>query len=376
MKYFAYSEEKEKGGILMKKIVSILVLSLMLVGNTFAADAVKVNAFGKVLKSDAPILILDNVTYVPVRMISDGLGFNVSWDNKTQTITIEGKDIVDNSKVIVACKINSPQAKVTKNGETSNKPIGANESISAKLIEGSNFLPLRFIADQFGLQTTLRIDTIYLQKPGDQVPNEERVVYVYKRTTYGTQSVYSSKLSESMTPIRVKYGMHTYLSNNQEEYDYVMKVVEDMFEFKGNAGKAYKQTLEEWNDPKVRDWNRAMHKRQFGEISDEYLCELYKIESACWSARRHKGSATQPGVDSAYEMLTTGEGDCTADAMLSLAVLDVMGYNVKTVANDSQKHEWVAVQVNGEWLHIPGPALMKNQAYNRVTSRDTFNNAR
>lgn len=360
----------------MKKALSILILSLTLGVNTFAMDIIQMNALGKIVQSDLHPVVLDNVTYVPVKMISDGLGFNVAWNGKAQTFTIEGKNVVDNSHVVVECQLFSSMAKVTKNVEVVNKQIGSSSNISAKMIDGYNYLPLRFVADQFGLQTTLSFNTIYIQLPGEAVPKEERTVYVYPRTKYGTQSVFTSDASGTMAPIHVKHGMHTYLSNNQEEYDYVMKVVEEMFEFKGNAGLAYKERLEKWNDPKVREWNRAMHKRQFGEVSDDYLYELYKIESACWSARRHKGSANQPGVDSAYQMLTTGEGDCTADAMLSLAVLDTMGYNAKTVANDSQKHEWVAVQVNGEWLHIPGPALMKNQEYNRVTSYDTFNNAR
>lgn len=207
--------------------------------------------------------------------------------------------------------------------------------------------------------------------------NSTRVVYVTPRSSYGTQNVYD-KAGSGLTPIKVKYGRHTYLSNNQEEYDYVIKVVEDMLQFKGKAGQVYKKELEKWNDADTRDWAMGKFERQFGKISEDYAYELYKIESACYSAKMHKGASTENGIDSAYQLLTLGKGDCTADAMINLAVMDAMGYNAKTVANDSKKHEWVMIEVNGEWLHNYGAGFEKLSAhtYNRVTTPDTFNNAK
>lgn len=362
----------------MKKALGILVLSFMLGVNTFAAQPIKVNALGKVVKSSVNPITLDYVTYVPVRMISDGLGFNVSWDGKSQTFTIEGHDVVDNSKVVIECKLNSSQAKVTKDGKTSNKQISSNTMVAAKMIEGSNYLPLRFVADQFGLQTTLRIDTIYIQKPGETVPNEERVVYVYPRTKYGTQNVYSSNTTGTMTPIRVKYGMHTYLSNNQEEYDYVMNVVEKTLNFEGKTGQLYKELLVKWEDPDHRTRMMKKYTNSFPGISEEDAYELYKIEKASGAARINTGGTTKNGVDSAYELLSTGYGDCSADAMVNLAVMDAMGYNCKSVASREMNHEWVLVQVNGVWLQNYGAGLspFDMQRYDRVTSYDTFNNAR
>lgn len=213
--------------------------------------------------------------------------------------------------------------------------------------------------------------------PGDTVPKEERVVYVYPRTKYGTQSVFTSDASGTMAPIRVKYGMHTYLSNNQEEYDYVMNVVERTLNFEGHTGKLYKEALDKWNEP---DYRARMMKKyhSFPGISEDAAYELYKIETACLYTRLNNGSTTKNGVDSAYEKLSTGYGDCTADAMVNLAVMDAMGYNCKAVASRELVHEWVMVQVNGVWLQNYGAGLspFDEQRHDRVTSYDTFNNAR
>ncbi len=38
-----------------------------------------------------PMLINDSRTMVPIRAISEGFGFNVDWDNNTQTVTIYGR---------------------------------------------------------------------------------------------------------------------------------------------------------------------------------------------------------------------------------------------------------------------------------------------
>ena len=212
-------------------------------------------------------------------------------------------------------------------------------------------------------------------KPETPSNKEGRVVYVSPRSSNGTQSVYD-KPSSGLTPITVKYGRHTYLSNNQKEYDLVIGVVEDMLKFEGKAGKTYKEELDKWNDSDYKKQAMVKFKRAIGNISENEAYELFKIERACYSAKTHGGNSTQNGIDSAYELLTLGKGDCTASAMINMAVMDALGYNSKTVANDSQKHEWAMVKVNDEWLHMPSAGLRKTETYNRVTTLDTLNNAK
>lgn len=61
---------------------------------------------------------------------------------------------------------------------------------------------------------------------------------------------------------------------------------------------------------------------QFKGISEKDVYELFKIESARYSFRQNTGSLSEKG-DSAYKMLKQGNGDCTAEAMINLAVMDL-----------------------------------------------------
>ena len=200
-----------------------------------------------------------------------------------------------------------------------------------------------------------------------------RTVYVAPRGE--TQSVYD-KAGSGLTPITVKYGRHTYLSNNQKEYDYVMKAVEETLNFEGKSGKAYKEALDKWNtDAKLKKRIIAYYNRQ-GIKNEDKIFEMYKIESACTYARTFNGNKATNGINSAYELLTLGKGDCTADAMVNLAVMDALGYNAKVVASTEKNHEWVMVQIDGEWWYMYGAGLQKGGTdnYEYVTVKDTFNN--
>ena len=203
------------------------------------------------------------------------------------------------------------------------------------------------------------------------------VVYVAPRNTTGQQNVYD-KAGSGLTPITVKYGRHTYLSNNQEEYDFVMKVVEDTLNFKGKTGEYLKSRLTKYeNDAKLRKRVSLRLERQ-GVKDEDKLFEMYKIEVACDTVRNFGGNKAGDG-NAAYELLTTGVGDCTADAMINLAIMDAMGYNAKVVASDTDNHEWAMVQIDGEWWHLPSSGLTKNEHYDRyevVTVPDTFNNSK
>lgn len=55
-----------------------------------------------------------------------------------------------------------------------------------------------------------------------------------------------------------------------------------------------------------------------------------------------------------------------------------MGYNAKTIANDSQKHEWEMIEINGTWLHNYGAGFERLDVhyYNRITTPDTSNHAK
>ena len=198
------------------------------------------------------------------------------------------------------------------------------------------------------------------------------VVYVAPRDE--RQNVYD-KAGSGLTPITVKYGRHTYLSNNQEEYDFVMKVVEDTLNFEGKTGKEYKESIDRFkNDEKFKKRIMLKYSRE-GVTNEDKVFELYKIAEACRSVKMHKGSAVGD-YNSAYELMKYGKGDCTADAMINLAIMDAMGYNAKVVGSNTDNHEWAMVQIDGEWWHLPSSSLVRERPHEFTTVTDTFNNAK
>lgn len=202
--------------------------------------------------------------------------------------------------------------------------------------------------------------------------SDGRVVYVAPRDE--RQNVYD-KAGSGLTPITVKYGRHTYLSNNQEEYDYVMKVVEDTLNFKGKTGKEYKESIDRFkNDEKFKKRIMLKYSRE-GVTNEDKVFELYKIAEACRSVKMHKGSA-EGDYNSAYELMKYGKGDCTASAMINLAIMDAMGYNAKVVGSNTDNHEWAMVQIDGEWWNLPSSSLVRERPHEFTTVTDTFNNAK
>ncbi|MCP1307555.1 copper amine oxidase N-terminal domain-containing protein [Paenibacillus tyrfis] len=53
---------------------------------TIGSDEATVN--GKTVKLEKPAVLVDGVTYVPVRVVSEGLGAKVGWEQETQTVKI------------------------------------------------------------------------------------------------------------------------------------------------------------------------------------------------------------------------------------------------------------------------------------------------
>jgi Copper amine oxidase N-terminal domain len=59
-------------------------------GGVYASSAIKLIVNG--VQSKAEAKIINNSTYVPLRAAAEMLGAEVLWDNKTRTVTVNGKD--------------------------------------------------------------------------------------------------------------------------------------------------------------------------------------------------------------------------------------------------------------------------------------------
>lgn len=126
--------------MLMKKIL-LFLLSLCLLISVFpvlisADQTVKVVLNGNLVSFDVPPVIVEGRTLIPLRKISEELGYTVSWDDATRQIDISGGGhlitmIVNDTKVIA-----------------DGKEIILD--VPSMIIDGRTLVPVRFVIDSLG----------------------------------------------------------------------------------------------------------------------------------------------------------------------------------------------------------------------------------
>ncbi|MDR6725183.1 uncharacterized lipoprotein YddW (UPF0748 family) [Paenibacillus amylolyticus] len=124
-------------------LLLIFVLGLQTAGMTAQAAGQKeivINLDGQRLDSDvAPYIIPKvNVTMVPLRVISEGLGASVLWSQATRTVTIKKADSV------ISMTSGRQQATVD------NTVVGLDASVELK--QGRVMVPIRFVSENLGIR--------------------------------------------------------------------------------------------------------------------------------------------------------------------------------------------------------------------------------
>ena len=154
-----------------KKIISLLsalALTAYIVPCALADNNVKVYVNDTEMVTDAPIIIENNRTLVPVRAILEYLDYNVDWDGDAQKVTI-AKD-----ETTLHLTIGDTQATrdIIYNGNTHSykNPL----EVAPQIINDSTYIPLSDVANAFRLNITWDGDNrevhITQYKKGDLTP--------------------------------------------------------------------------------------------------------------------------------------------------------------------------------------------------------------
>lgn len=121
-----------------QKISSALILSLCLINGVSAAESlkeIKIEINGKSVVSDVAPFIDNDRTLVPIRVISENLGYSVNWDNQTRKVTVKNND--------KSIELTIGRKDVNVNGNKSSIDV-------APMIKNERtFVPLRFISESF-----------------------------------------------------------------------------------------------------------------------------------------------------------------------------------------------------------------------------------
>lgn len=141
----------------------VVVIGILLFAQTIHAETnreIQIYLDGKRIKSDVAPYIKPkvNLTMVPVRVISQGLGASVDWNQSKKTVTVR-KD----EKVLV---MKAGQTTATENGET------VSLEAPPELVRGRVMVPLRFIGERLGLEVKWNAANRWIQlisKPGQEL---------------------------------------------------------------------------------------------------------------------------------------------------------------------------------------------------------------
>ncbi|MDY2987832.1 MAG: copper amine oxidase N-terminal domain-containing protein [Peptoniphilus sp.] len=120
----------------MKRFL-IFCLALLIATPVFAKD-IKITLDGKEIKSDVSAYIENSRTLVPIRFISEKLGYEVKWNDETRVV-----NILDKNKTI-ELKLDSKDIKV--NGKD------LKMDVAPVIKKDRTFVPLRFVAEHMGLK--------------------------------------------------------------------------------------------------------------------------------------------------------------------------------------------------------------------------------
>lgn len=160
----------------MKKkiIIALLLFALIINIGTINAKAledreVKISINGKLVESDVAPFIKEGRTMVPIRLISETLGYDVDWDGDLFSVTVskwdDEKDIflglfvleIDSDLVVSYDleKLNKIFEDDIPTEEEIEEVMDKSAIISkidvpATIVNGRTFVPLRFIAEAMG----------------------------------------------------------------------------------------------------------------------------------------------------------------------------------------------------------------------------------
>ena len=142
----------------IKRLSLVLMLLISLIPNSIYAEEqpIKIWINGNYVNSDVSPIIENNRTLVPIRVVSENLGYNVIYYPENKSIHIAYLEIVNDVETkddsifnTFHMTIDNPIINVDnpKNATSSTKIL----DVAPKIINNRTFVPIRFLAEEMGL---------------------------------------------------------------------------------------------------------------------------------------------------------------------------------------------------------------------------------
>ncbi len=166
----------------MKKFFVIgMVLLLSILCVSIAQAETKVVLDGKKLTFDAPPIVEDGRTLVPLRVIFEALGASVQWDPVLESVTAtKGNTVI----------------KLFIQGQAYKNDVLVNLDVPTKLVNGRTMVPLRFVSETFGASVSwdAAAETVTITSAPTQPKQDSKDIYkdflTYENTKYDLRVKY------------------------------------------------------------------------------------------------------------------------------------------------------------------------------------------
>lgn len=135
-------KKMKKKNEISKILLLLLILSSLIFTGFKPQRDMKIYVNGHLIESDQPTLIIDNRTFVPIRVIAEDLGAKVDYKKEDMIVTIR------RDKTNILLTIGDDIARISSDVETRPAILDA----PAFLRNDRTYLPLRSISELFGMQ--------------------------------------------------------------------------------------------------------------------------------------------------------------------------------------------------------------------------------
>lgn len=122
----------------MKKIITLVLASLLLISTTVFAKAPSIEIDGNIIKTDAAPFIEKDRTFVPIRFIGEALNYKVDWNKDKKLVTIKNND----RQILMTIG----DTNITVNNEK------IKNDVAPLIRKDRTYVPLRFVAENMNLK--------------------------------------------------------------------------------------------------------------------------------------------------------------------------------------------------------------------------------
>lgn len=301
-----------------QKITLVTSLSLLLMGNVSAKpnqQDIKIEINGKSVISDVAPFVDNNRTLVPIRVISENLGYNVNWDNQTQKVTVK------NENKVVELTIGKKDVNIN----------GNNSSIDvAPMIKNDRtFVPLRFISESFGNDVKWDNDS--------RVVKIDKKVVIKSDTTNNTNKITSNNVKSNSNNVidnKSSVASKSTTTNN----DYIP--TDPIAERKKVDAKLFKEIVDNLKfDESFYDMNSTMYAGFGGTVQNN---SPYVIESIGREFKTKGGYVFYVGTTSSIPIGGVSETSAIGVRIAELSkedsnILQCSRYTIKIIMPDGSE---------------------------------------